>query len=279
MFEYIIGLLALLEAYKGLRFFFIRRRIKGPVKIMKGFRPFSRHRGKKVALLIHGFTSSPGEFRKLGDLLAKNDLSVHAPLLPGHGTSPERLSLVKYVEWIEFLENEIAMLEQKYEEIYLIGNSFGGNLSLIMATKSKKIKGIVTLSVPITFRHEKIGKYFIFPIVKRIKLFQRKSKETIKFIEKQGGSYDSVPIKSINQMLKVIKLSKDVLKDISVPILVMQTEKDTVVSEESSNYIIKNVGSRKKRVFTVPESYHVFISDKHAGLANREVLKFVQRGE
>ena len=143
MWKYLLGLWALLRAYQGIRFFLIRRRVRGPVSIMPASEPFFiRKKGNKVVLLVHGFTSSPGEFRRLGNFLARKNLSVYAPLLPGHGTSPERLSLIKYFEWVEFLEMEIKMLEKYYSEIYLVGNSFGGNLALILAEKSIKIKGV-----------------------------------------------------------------------------------------------------------------------------------------
>ena len=149
MFEYIIGLLGLLRAYRGAYFFLIKRRIKGPAPIMVGAEPFFiRRPGKKVALMIHGFTSSPKEFRRMGNTLARQGISVCAPLLPGHGTSPERLSIVKYNQWLEFIEEQIKMLEKDYDSIYLVGNSFGGNLALLSHNCSKKIK--IRISTPLT---------------------------------------------------------------------------------------------------------------------------------
>jgi len=134
MIEYILALFAFLELYKAAYFFVLRRRIRGPVKLKKGAAPFFKKRGKIAALLIHGFTSSPWEMKRIGNFLSKHNITVYAPLLPGHGTSPERLALMKYVQWVEYIGEQIKMLEKDYDEIYLIGSSFGGNLALITAT-------------------------------------------------------------------------------------------------------------------------------------------------
>lgn len=278
MIGYIIGFFALLGIYNEFNFFLIKRRVKGPIKTIKGAEPFSKKKGKKVALLIHGFSSSPKEFRELGNLLAKNNISIHAPLLPGHGTSPERLAVTKYFQWIEAINEVIKALEKEYKEIYLIGNSFGGNLAIISANKSKKIKGIVTLGTPIHFRKEKIKRYIIFPIMKRIKLFQKKVyKRDMTEIDKRRVCYKIIPLKSLNHVLKIVGLSKKEVKNIKCRTLVMQTENDRITSEESGEYIINNIKSKKKELVTIPESYHVFILDKYRKQANKKILEFIKK--
>lgn len=276
MWEYIIGLFALLRAFTGIRFFLIKLKVKGPVKTIKGAESFfNKVEGKKVALLIHGFTSSPNEFKELSDYLAIHGISSYAPLLPGHGTSPERLALIKYYQWIEAVQEHINMLIRDYDEIYLIGNSFGGNLAIICTNYSDKIKGIITLGTPIFFRKHKLSIYFILPILKRIKLFQRKSKRTREFISKRGLSYDTVPIKGAYEILKVLEISKKELPKIKKPIFIMHVKNDPIVSEESHKYLLKNSSSKEKIEFEVPESYHVFLLDKYASLVNKKICEFV----
>lgn len=278
MLEYVLVVLAILEVYKSVTLFVFRRRSRTPVAPVREAAPFVWKRGRRVALLIHGFTSSPHELRKLGKLLARNDISVHAPLLPGHGTAPERLAVTKYTEWIEFLEEQIDMLDKQCDEIFLVGNSFGGNLALLLANRSKKIRGIVTLGTPMAFRHERKAKYFLLPVLKRIKMFQKKGLGKYRGGKKRVGAYDIVPLRSVGQLLKVVKMSKKSLGEMKVPVLVMQTRSDTVTDPISAEYIASHV-SGKSKVFIVPDSYHVFIMDKHAPVANREILRFVKEFE
>lgn len=276
MWEYFIGLLALLRALTGIRFFLIKRRVKGTVKIFEGAEPFFRKvHGKKVAILIHGFTSSPREFKDLSKYLASKGISSYAPLLPGHGTTPERLVVIKYYQWIEAVQEHIKMISKEYEEIYLVGSSFGGNLALLCSNYSTKIKGIITLGTPVTFRKHKMGKYFVLPLLKRIKLFQKKPKSSRDFIDKHKGSYKVVPLRAAYEMFKVLELSKKELSKVTKPILALHVENDSVVSEESHHHILNNVMSKKKEEFKVPASNHVFILGKYAHLANKRVADFI----
>lgn len=283
MIEYIVGLLGILRAFQGIRFFLIKRRIKGALPIVKEAEPFfNRVQGsKKVALLIHGFTTSPKEFKGLSKSLAENGISSYALLLPGHGTSPERLSIVKHYQWIEYVEQQIAMLSKEYSEIYLIGNSMGGNLALICAQYSKKIKGVVTLGTPIIFKREKFGKFFLFPLIKSFKFFQEKKysiKGKKKLVTEKAWSYHSVPLVSMNQLVKIVNLTKSKLPSIKKPLLIMQVVRDHLISNESSTYIISRVSSSSKRVVTIPESYHNFLIDKYARYVNKEITQFIQQG-
>lgn len=286
MFEWIIGSYILLRAYHQLYFFMIRRRIKGPVKIMKGAEPFFYKRGKKAVLFLHGYSTSPREFRRMGNFLARNGITVYAPLLPGHGTSPERLALIKYPQWIEFVEEQVKMLEKEYEEIYLVGDSLGGNLSIITANKSKKIKGIITLGTPMLFKYEKISRYFLLPFFKRIKLFQKKpfSKEEIEVVKKKSAIYYSVPFKSLVQALKTIDLSKDYLPKIKKPVLSIYGKFDEknvpgsakyLVDELSARYIQENIKSKNKKLLGFEANFHVFLLDEKSNRLNKHFLGFI----
>jgi carboxylesterase len=289
MFEWILGSLISLIAYNKVYIHLIRRKVKGPVSIMKGAEPYLKKRpGKKVALLLHGYTTSPREFRRLANYLSKRNISVYAPLLPGHGTSPERLAFIKYVQWIEFVEEQIKMLEKDYKEIYLIGNSYGGNLSLITANKSKKIKGVVTLGTPIFFKQEKISRYFLLPILKRIKVFQKKpyNQKEREYIEKKSKVYLWVPMRSLPHALKIIDISKKSLPEIKKPLLTIfgghkpgaeiPGSAKYLVDEQSSKYIYDNISSKKKKRVEFVSGTHVFIIDKKAYKVYKEIWDFIK---
>ena len=228
-------------------------------------------------MLLHGFTSSPREFRDLSDYLAKHRISSYAPLLPGHGTTPERLAVLKYYQLIEFVQEQINMLAKDYEEIYLVGSSFGGNLALLCTNHSFKIKCIITLGTPIFFRRHKLNKYFLLPILRRVKIFQKKPKRVRDFIDTHNGSYRVVPLRAAYEMTKILELSKKELKNIFKPVLVMHVENDSVISEESHGYILNHVSSKRKSEFEVPESNHVALLGKYANLANKKILGFIKK--
>ena len=97
----------ILTLYRNIR----KSEKKIPQKIMKGGEPFFYKRGKTGMLLIHGFTSTPQELRYLAKYLADKNISVMAPLMKGHGRSPEAMLETNSKDWIDSAEK--AYLELK----------------------------------------------------------------------------------------------------------------------------------------------------------------------
>jgi carboxylesterase len=65
------------------------------------------HSGNNIGvLLIHGFTATTAEVRFLADHFIKQDCTVIAPLLPGHGTDPSDLNKQKFIDWIKCVEKD-----------------------------------------------------------------------------------------------------------------------------------------------------------------------------
>jgi carboxylesterase len=69
------------------------------LKILPGAEPFLLPGSKKGALLIHGFTGSPSEMRLLGEHLHRENYTVLAPRLAGHGTTPEDMACTSWRHW------------------------------------------------------------------------------------------------------------------------------------------------------------------------------------
>jgi carboxylesterase len=97
-------------------------------------------------LLIHGFTATTTEVRLLADNLSKQGYTIHAPLLPGHGTTPDELNKTTYQNWIETVEEAYSFLHQKCPMIFIAGESMGALLSLHLAAKYREISGIICYS-------------------------------------------------------------------------------------------------------------------------------------
>jgi carboxylesterase len=281
MWDYFIGILIFLSAYKHLNLFLIKRRLrrKEKMQIMQGAEPFFLQGGKTGVLLIHGFTATPHEMKELGKYLHKRGMTVYAPLLSGHGTVPERLVAVKGESWINDTKKALAVLEGTCTKIFIIGNSFGGNLALLAGYQHKKVKALVVLATPFLFKHERV-RHPILLLMKQVKLFKRKRypkkvKEAYQKVKRI--SYDQIPLYGLLQVLHVVKKSRDLLPSVTKPILLMQSTDDNVISEESVDYVIKRLGSRIKKVIYIPNSIHVFITDKKRMIAFKQILAFLRK--
>jgi carboxylesterase len=60
--------------------------------------------GKTGVLLIHGYTATTVEVRLLGNHLREHGYTIHAPLLPGHGTTPQEMNRCKWQDWTNAVE-------------------------------------------------------------------------------------------------------------------------------------------------------------------------------
>ncbi len=87
-------------------------------------------------LLLHGFTGSPVEMCLLGESLANEGYTVYAPLLPGHGTSPEDLAERTQDEFLEAVEEAYLKLQETCLVIHVVGQSMGGLLALSTCSRS-----------------------------------------------------------------------------------------------------------------------------------------------
>ena len=56
--------------------------------------------GRVGVLFLHGFMGSPLSSRGLAEYLAVHGVSVHCPLLPGHGHYPDKLGTADGRAWL-----------------------------------------------------------------------------------------------------------------------------------------------------------------------------------
>ncbi|MEO0233868.1 MAG: alpha/beta hydrolase [candidate division WOR-3 bacterium] len=222
-----------------------------------------------VLICLHGFGSYSYSFEKISEYL-ENDFQIFAYDRPGFGFS-DRPEIVKnrnpysYEFQIELLEKLIEKKGYKNKNIFLVGNSQGGYISLLYALKHKKdIKGVILINSSITSRDiNPILRYFLkIPFVKSFtirkikdtfvdqgerileKAFYDRSKLTKEILEnyKKPTKIDGWE-KSLYYMTISSKniLNKNDMRNIDIPVLIISSTNDSIipqkVSFELKNYI------------------------------------------
>ncbi|HWU87850.1 MAG TPA: alpha/beta fold hydrolase, partial [Kofleriaceae bacterium] len=84
-------------------------------------------------VLVHGFTGTPFEIRPLGELLHRDGFTVHAPLLPGHGTSIDDLDRTTWRDWADAVERAADAMGRRCARVAVVGQSLGGLLRRVRA--------------------------------------------------------------------------------------------------------------------------------------------------
>ncbi len=115
--------------------------------IVPGSESFYLAGGSTGCLLLHGFSATPEEMRPLGDFLASKGYSVIGVRLAGHATHPRDLKRTRWTDWLDDVENSLALLSKICSHRVLIGQSMGGMIALTAAAQFE-VSAVVALSTP-----------------------------------------------------------------------------------------------------------------------------------
>lgn len=247
--------------------------------VMLGGEPFLFEGSKIGCFLIHGWSSTPEELRGLGEFLHQRDISVYAPLLPGHGTSPHDLKKYTRYDWIRYAQQEFQKFKKEVDTVFIGGISMGGNIGFHLAKDNPEIKGIISMGTPAVFKFN--------PLLKVISPLLRLSSFTIKKYYPMGREkrvllkskvhYRRYPLNSAVQAFKMGWSLKKVLPQITQPTLIMQSNTDFLLREKNAYYIYQRIGSKDKKLTWIPNSYHVFTIDHYKDKAFEEIYQFIKQ--
>ena len=246
-------------------------------------KPFHFGEGKNAVLLIHGFGGTPYEMREFGEYLGHRGFRVHAPLLPGHGTTTEDMIRTGATDWIQGAESGLRILqEENTENIFITGLSMGGTLTLHLAATHSDVRGIAPTCAPLYVHDWRLR--FLFPIFKHFFKYSPFGEEPVDILDKtmlddpivkEGRRrYGRPAIPCVAELLTLMSKTKTRLNEIRQPILIIQAKKDAVVPLSNAEYIFQHVSSTEKRILWLENSAHVATNDFDKGTLFREVAEF-----
>ncbi|KPV58555.1 carboxylesterase [Paenibacillus sp. A3] len=249
-------------------------------RVYKTTEPFrlegTGERASTQLLLIHGFTGSPSELRRLGYYLNDLGYTVNAVLLPGHGTTPEDMIRTGRDDWSgHVLRSYDAMAARRAREgkIVAIGHSMGGLLALELAMK-RKLDGVVSLAAPMFLSSRKTSLALLLQYF--IKYIERRPTAAAQLIE-EACTYDKTPVRCVVDLRKLMKLVKADLGQVSAPLFVGQGEKDGMVLPKSAEYIYRHVSSLVRQIEYYPHSSHGLLLDEWRERVYEDISRFLAR--
>lgn len=229
---------------------------------------------KGACLLIHGFTSTPGELYELGKKINENGYTVLGVRLKGHGTTVEEMNNCTYEDWIESCVEGYKRLKQNYDNISVIGHSMGSLLALNIA-ENYEIDKVIALSPPIVVKDKRakfacIVKYFI-------KYTKWKEKERPEEEKKYLLGYNKVPLKSVHELNKLTSLVRRNLNKVNKPLLIVHSHNDQTVDEKSIEILSSNVSSKVvEKVFLNKSGHNITVECEKEKVFN-SVIRFLNK--
>lgn len=235
---------------------------------------FTLEGGKRAVLLLHGFTGSTKDVKRLGQYLQKRGYTCHAPMYRGHGVTPEELLQTSPADWWQdVVEGYNHLKNLGYKEIAVAGISLGGVFSLKVAEEFP-VKAVVSMCAPIK-RNSTDGLFDrLYNYAKIYKSFEGKSKEeildeleTLKMTNRD--SFDGVH--------EMTEMTCGGLQLINSPTLVLQGLLDDDIYQESASFIHERVETDEKEIIWYKESGHIITVGKEKDKVCEDVYEFLNQ--
>lgn len=226
-------------------------------------RPFFIGSGETGCLLVHGFTGAPKEMRLLGEHLAQAGYTVLGTRLFGHATDQKDLIRARWRDWLLSVEDSYHILSGTCTQIFILGLSMGGNLSLLMSAKFP-VSGVIIYSTPYDFPVARIRPLIpLLPLVSKFWPFFSKGEPDWNDPSRARDhfEYPDYPIRAAYELNVLLKKMRQALPEITVPVLLIHSRNDNSVHPQHAERIFEKIGSKDKRLLWLEQSGHVVIKD------------------
>jgi carboxylesterase len=229
-------------------------------------------------LLLHGFAGTPPELRRLGEMLAANGFRCYAPVLPGHGTTPQDLERTRWQDWAACVATAFDELASECDDVMVAGQSMGATLALDLAAHEHRVRAVASLAAPIWLSGPLPP---LLPIIKRVVRWHRAGDDVDLWhpdAVEELHSYGLRPTRSIDELRRLCAAVRKELPEIRAPVLVVHGERDRSIDPRCAREIARRlIGSEAVRLELLPRSGHAISVDVDRDSINTEILQWFER--
>ncbi|MDN5744935.1 MAG: alpha/beta fold hydrolase [Nocardioidaceae bacterium] len=232
--------------------------------------------GRGVGVLLsHGFTGSPASMRPWGEYLGALGYGVRVPRLPGHGTTWQELSTLRWSDWYAEISRAFDALRAEHDAVVVGGLSMGGTLALrLAADRPGEMAGVMVVNPAVASKRFDLK---LLPVLKHlVRSFPAISND----IKKPGADefgYPRTPLKAIDSFVSTWPAMVSDLPRVTAPLLYFRSAEDHVVDEASEPIITAAVSSSDVTQVALSHSFHVATLDNDAPLIFERSAEFVAR--
>ena len=226
------------------------------------------------ALVLHGFTGNPSSMRALAEELHDAGFGIEMPLLPGHGTTLEEMSVTGWADWSNAAEAAFERLAAQVDQVVLVGLSMGGSLATWLATRHPEAAGLAV-----------INPYIEVPADSFLEILTGVQDSGTEIVPAIGSdialpgavenAYDGVPIEAALSLFAGLRELNERLSQVRCPTLILTSPQDHVVPPTSSDLLAASVSGSVERVL-LEKSYHVATLDYEADEIEARIVAFAK---
>lgn len=235
--------------------------------------PFYWEAGTTGVLLCHGFTATTAEVRLLANFLLAQGYTVAAPLLPGHGTTPQDCNRFTWQDWLASLDRSYQQLASRCQKVVIGGESLGALLTLQLAVNRPEASAILCYAPALRLKLSPA----LVGVLSLLAPFLPSIPKPPSVDDNPWQGYGVEPLKGALQLLQLQKTILPHLSQIHQPILILQGRLDPTVHPQAPQTIYDQVSSPIKQLHWLEHSTHCVILDKERDLAAALTLDFLTR--
>lgn len=231
-----------------------------------------------VCILIHGINGSPEDMHELGEALEAQGYQTRYLLLPGHGTTIRDFALHGWDEWRQAVESAADAALGARRPVFIIGHSLGAALALSVAAERPQLAGVVALCPPVRL-YDVIAR--AVAAARHVAPYLPAWGEDIR--DRKGARlryrrevYRWTSTAALHTLLRALPQLRRRLPDVRVPALVIAARHDHVVPVRDGREAYALIGSERKELVVLHESFHAVTKDVERHAVNAHVLAFCQ---
>jgi len=236
-------------------------------------RSYTMRAGKTGVLMLHGFMGSGVSSRPMAEFLSSRGITMHCPLLPGHGNLPDKLKGVTREDWLAEVEEGLRFLRTIADEVFLIGHSMGAAVGAELCDRHEGISGLVLIGPVYRPPDNRIRLlaaisplmpwFYPMKIKSLVPLTQRRMLDfdpTLDLNDPEVQAWlpkgSRLPTSALRQLCRVLDMARDKWSSIYCPTAIFQGGDDEATETEDSVLILERIVSSDKQMITIEEAGH-----------------------
>lgn len=267
---------------------------KGYQEINLFFQVWESAESKGTVIITHGQGEHSEAYSRLIEGLSDQNLRIYAWDLRGHGRSEGRRGFVAdfddYCKDCEiFLQMVMAEKQVQQGPVFFLGHSMGGLILVKTLLRNSLLKAdalilsapLFGISVPVPSFKAK-GAKLLNLLLPQITLGNELNNnmltrdfDVIREFEKDPLRHDKISPGAFLGMLESFDFALPRATEIRIPLLMLISDQDPVVSSSAAKDFFEKAGSTKKELFVYPDGKHELFNDIIRETVYQDLKKFL----
>lgn len=254
--------------------------------------PYTLTAGDVGVLMLHGFMGSPYSSRPMAEYLHDRGVTLHCPLLPGHGHYPDKFDGVPYQAWLKEAEEGMELVRGLCRQVFLMGHSMGSVLAAHLLQQYADVRGVIMLApiYDLPDGRVRLVKYvrhllpWFYP--EWVKSMRRTVRDRVLDFDpdfdfaapdaqKRMREMTRLPTSGLTELVRVVDLGKGLWGKVCVPALLLDAGHDIAVHPDSGKQIYDQLAHPDKQLHHFPRATHELMRPKDP--AHTQVWQLIEQ--